>query len=87
MRKLKESTKQWYINKLRKKKIKELANKLGFKSNMFADEFKHSHRESLRYYLWICELQKWLIEKHKIRIFVTNKVAGDFGFDRDWETY
>lgn len=46
-----------------KEKIKQLANKIGFESKMFADEFKFSNKEDLRYYLWLHELNKWVFDK------------------------
>lgn len=32
------------------------------------------------WFLWMCLLQQWLRGEHKIRVYVENKVAGDFGF-------
>ena len=38
--------------------------------------------EGLRYYAPTqALLQKWLIEVHNIRVYPTQKIAGDFGFD------
>jgi hypothetical protein len=49
-----------------KTKLIELATskQIGFTSQMFTDtNWKHSLKEDLRYYLWMCELQKWCREK------------------------
>lgn len=56
------------INKENEQKIKviKLAKKIGFVSKIFADEFKHSNKESLRYYLWLCELMKWATETYNL---------------------
>lgn len=45
----------------RKEELKKLARDIKFESKMFADEFGHSNKEPLRYYLWMCELAKWLV--------------------------
>ena len=52
-------------------KLIELATskQIGFTSQMFTDtNWKHSLKEDLRYYLWMCELQKWCREKYNINI-------------------
>ena len=46
----------------RKKVLIQLSKDVGFESRMFPLEFKHNTKESLRYFLWQCELQKWLVE-------------------------
>lgn len=75
-----------------KSKIKKLAKNVKFVSVMFADEFGFSNREPLRYYLWKCELIKWIKENHKIQVYtreflgyeepmycpVVKKLYGDF---------
>jgi hypothetical protein len=43
-----------------KETLKTLARDIKFQSVMFSDEFGYSNRESLRYYLWMCELNLWL---------------------------
>ena len=48
-----------------KEEVKRLANKLGFQSILFADEFGHSSKEDLRYLLWMIELIQWLANKYK----------------------
>lgn len=44
--------------------------------------------ESIRYYVWMCELQKWLREKHEIYLSVvsTNKTAHRYFFNEDYDT-
>lgn len=32
--------------------------------------------ESIRYYVWMCELQKWLREKYNIDIIITSAILG-----------
>lgn len=49
---------------MNKDKLKSLAKKCEFKSEIFADEFQHSNKEELRYYLWRCELIRWLLSKY-----------------------
>ena len=44
------------------KVLKALAREIKFESVMFADVFGYSTREPLRYYLWMCELNKWLYD-------------------------
>ena len=46
-----------------KQQLKKLARDVKFQSVMFADEFGHSTREDLRYYLWMVELHLWLSER------------------------
>lgn len=43
-----------------KEQLKQLARDIKFESVMFADEFKYSKKEDLRYFLWMCELFLWL---------------------------
>ena len=51
------------------KQLVELANKAGFKSAMFTDtDWKHSNKEDLRWYLWVCELRRWFRKEHKLLI-------------------
>ncbi len=50
-----------------------LATKKGFTSKMFSDtEWKHSDREDIRYYLWMCELYKWIDENSNIGLTLNN---------------
>ena len=50
-----------------------LATKKGFTSKMFSDtEWKHSDREDIRYYLWMCELYKWLSDNFLTEKFFSN---------------
>lgn len=36
----------------------------------FKKEWEHNTKESLRYYFWMCELQKWLREIHNIGVII-----------------
>ncbi len=45
-----------------KKSLIQLVREIGFQSVMFAEMFGYSNREPLRYYLWLCELNKWLYD-------------------------
>lgn len=45
-----------------KKLLLRLAKDIGFESVMFPVEFKFNSRESMRYYLWMFELHKWLFD-------------------------
>ena len=53
----------------RKKVLLELAREIKFESALLPLEFKFSAREPLRYYLWMCELEKWLRDNHKFSSF------------------
>ena len=48
----------------RKNKLIQLSKDIKFESKMFPLEFKHNSKEELRYYLWMCELMKWLMENY-----------------------
>ena len=53
----------------------KLATKLGFKSRIYSvhENLKSpdgGDLEKLLYYLWLCELQKWFREVHKIHVYV-----------------
>ena len=51
----------------RKKVLLELAHNIKFESKLFHKEFQFSNREPLRYYLWLRELELWLVEKYKLQ--------------------
>ncbi len=51
-----------------KQQLKKLAKDAKFQSVMFADEFGHSTREDLRYYLWMVELHQWLYLRYHIPV-------------------
>jgi hypothetical protein len=51
----------------RKKIVLELARKLNFESALFPKEFQFSSREPLRYYLWMRELELWLVNKYNLQ--------------------
>ena len=51
-----------------KQQLKKLAKDVKFQSVMFADEFGHSTREDLRYYLWMVELHQWLYDSLRYHI-------------------
>jgi hypothetical protein len=56
-----------------KTKLIELATskQIGFTSQMFTDtNWKHSLKEDLRYYLWMCELQKWCREEYDMLVLI-----------------
>lgn len=54
-----------------KEKIIELAKEKGFTSEfLYNHPYKYSPKEPLRWYLWMCELQNWLIEEHRIYAYV-----------------
>jgi len=53
-----------------KEQLIQKANKLGFVSKFFNDKpYKYSSNEDLRYYLYLCELQKWLRDVHQLHIY------------------
>lgn len=59
-------------------KLVDLANKAGFKSAMFTDtEWKHSEKEDLRWYLWVCELRRWFMKEHKVLIEIFRVYDGN----------
>lgn len=46
-----------------------LAKDKGFQSGFLCNTaYKYSTKESLRWYFWMCELQKWLLDTHKILV-------------------
>lgn len=47
-----------------KEYLKKIAKTSGFQSVIFADEFKYSNREPLRYQLWMFELHQWLKDNY-----------------------
>ena len=52
-----------------KELLKKMAREINFQSALFADEFKFSNKEDLRFYLWMCELNRFLIKKGYISMF------------------
>lgn len=60
-----------------KEKIKQLANKIGFESKMFADEFKFSSKEDLRYYLWLHELNRFIYNTTGESIILNNSISNN----------
>jgi hypothetical protein len=52
-----------------KEELISLANKLEF-SGYLSKEWEHNTNEPLRYYFWMCELQKWLRDKYGIHITI-----------------
>lgn len=56
-----------------KEKLIKLSKEKNFNSDFLHNEpYKYNTKENLRYYLWLCELQKWLREKHKIFIMIND---------------
>lgn len=54
-----------------KTELIQLAKEKEFKSDLLSSEpMKYSHKEDTRYYLWMCELQRWLRNVHNIHISV-----------------
>lgn len=52
-----------------KNELIQLAAEKDFKSQFFHPEpLKYSDKEPTRYYLWMCELQKWLRDIHNIHV-------------------
>jgi len=51
--------------------LTELAKEKGFHGH-FPKEWKHNTQEPLRYYFWMCELQKWLRDTHKMDLYMSN---------------
>ena len=76
-----------------KTKLIELATskQIRFNSQMFTDtNWKHSLKEDLRYYLWMCELQKWCRETHNIEVacyrsYVTTDISTYGCEGEDWK--
>ena len=56
-----------------KETLIKLAQDKGFKSQIFTDtEWLYSSKEDLRYYLWMCELYKWLADNYTIGLNLNN---------------
>lgn len=67
-----------------KETLISLAKEKGFISELLSHTvWKYSYKEDLRYYLWMCELQKWLREIHLFHIEIF------LGYDEDniWYDY
>lgn len=60
-----------------KDKLIQLARKIQFESVMFAEEFKHSKKEDLRYYLWQHELNLFIIKQTKIPFVLDTDVKSN----------
>lgn len=46
-----------------KQKLITLAEEVGFKSKFFsAQPYKYSHKEDMRWYMWMCELEAYLMD-------------------------
>ena len=56
------------------KKIIELATEKGFTSSIIGKSVEAKYSNKDFYYLWMCELQKWLREVHKIHIAILPKI-------------
>lgn len=56
-----------------KTKLIELAKKIGFGAILMQNVIYRAYPdlEPIRYYLWMCELQKWCREKHQIYVTIT----------------
>jgi hypothetical protein len=55
----------------RKKILIQLSKDIEFESKIFPLEFKFNSKEPLRFYLWMCEMVKWLYDIHGIRMHTT----------------
>ena len=58
------------------------AREKGFQG-LFEKEWIYNSNEPLRYYFWLCELQKWLREKYSIECIVnyTSYALQEFPYD------
>jgi hypothetical protein len=56
----------------RKRVLIGLARDMKFESVIFPIEFKFSGREPVRYYLWMRELELWLLDNHNIKVNIYN---------------
>ncbi len=75
-----------------KEQLIKLTNELDFYTEV-------GYCTNSKYYLWLCELQKWLREKHNIiisvmfelntyEIYIDNGYdVGSFGLNKVWKTY
>jgi hypothetical protein len=50
--------------------LSKLAKEKGFISNIIGKSVESKYSTKDFYYLWMCELQKWLRENHKIHILI-----------------
>lgn len=52
-----------------KTELIQLAKEKEFKSELLSSEpMKYSHKEDTKYYLWMCELQRWLRDIYNIHV-------------------
>lgn len=56
-----------------KLELMELATKKGFISRMFPTVWDFNTKEDLRFYLWCCELHKWIKEVHPNAMSIHNR--------------
>lgn len=74
-----------------KEQLMLLANEKRFESKMYKELIKHNVWTNLSdnhaYYLWLCELQKWLRDKHDIKALPLPYTVVDNNFDPIDEKY
>lgn len=46
--------------------------------------WKYSSQEKMRYYLWLCQLQKWIAEKYMVFIYCTPTITYNGHTDVKW---
>lgn len=60
-----------------KETLIKLAKEAGFHSEILSDEeWKHSNKEKLRYYMWMCELKQWVADNYKTEVNVVSDQLG-----------
>lgn len=60
-----------------KENLITLAKEKGFVSEfLYPLPYRYSNKEEMRYYLWMCEIQKWIREKYSIDIILTSNLIG-----------
>ena len=68
---------------MNKENIIKLSNEKGFSSNIIGKSVKSKYSNKDFYYLWLCELKKWLADIHSIDINIqADYSANEFmGYD------
>lgn len=73
-----------------KDKIIELVTMTNEKKERIFDFFpsivpwRYSSQEKMRYYLWLCQLQKWIAEKYMVFIYCTPTITYNGHTDIRW---
>ena len=60
-----------------KEKLISLAKEKGFESTVIGKSATAKYSKKPFYYLWLCELQRWLRAEHNIHVYIASKTQSD----------